>query len=98
MERAIVADILDKGSQKEFFEAVYPPKSSNESLELYSFMKSHITLSSNGMGVYLKHDRYEISKLLEDVGFEYLMVENFIRDYEDKLLEQYYKEKEKNDL
>lgn len=67
-------------------------------MKFFYFLKSHISLASNGMGVSLRESRYAIAKLLEKEGFEYELYSDFIDIYENGLLEQYSKAKEKEDL
>jgi len=50
------------------------------------------------MGVSLRESRYSISQLLEAEGFEYVLYSDFIDLYENSLLEQYSKQKEKEEL
>lgn len=97
IEKAIVDEIITPGSQKDKLDAVYMPPSSQEAIKLFKFMQNHIELQSNGMGVSLRHDRQNISSLLEKEGFDYVMVQDFIDEYESKLLNQHYEDTKPKD-
>lgn len=73
------------------------PPSSSEALKLFKFMQNHIELESNGMSVSLRHDRQSLSCLLEKEGFDYIMVQDFIDEYESKLLNQHYEDTKSKD-
>lgn len=90
VEAAIVDDILDPGSAEEKLSTIFPPDASMHALKFFDFMQTHITLQSNGMGVSLRESRGGIVKLMEKEGYDYPIYQNFITNFENKLLAQHY--------
>ena len=62
----------------------------------FRFMREHIELESNGMGVSLRESKANIKKLLKTEGYEYKYYKDFIMQYESKLLTQYHDKQEKD--
>lgn len=95
---AVADDIVEKGSREDTLNAFFAPKSPQQAMSLFNFLRMHITLESNGMGVSLRENRHGISELLEKEGFDYEIVKTFINDFENKLMSNHYnKQKEKQD-
>jgi len=74
------------------------PESSYDAVKLFCFLRSHITLQSNGMGASLKESRASLSKLMKQEGFEYVLYSDFVELYEFNVMEQYNKQREKEEL
>lgn len=91
-------NIINPGSKKETLETVYMPPSSYDAVKLFCFLRSHVTLESNGMGVSLKESRASLSELMEKEGFEYILYSDFIELYEFKVMEQYSKQRQIDEL
>lgn len=94
IEKAIVDEIINPGTNKELFETIYVPKASDEALKFFYFMQSHIELESGGVGVSFRHNRNDLSKLLKEIDFEYILLEEFISDFENNCLKQYHENAE----
>jgi len=84
----------DKEILKRIKKANVPPYAPPSVMKFFDFLRIHITLQSNGMGVGLRESRENIAKLMEREGYDYPIYINFVTDYENGLLESYYNKKE----
>ena len=96
LEKAIAENIVTPDSRKETVEAFFTPFYVPQHIVgFFSFMKKHIVLVSDGMGVSFRETRAELSSLLKLNGYDYAVVENLINDFERNLLNQYYDSQKK---
>lgn len=91
---AIIDNIIVPDSKKETIESFYLPDTPSEPARFFRFLTDNVTLESNGMGVSLRENKYNISKLLEAEGFDYGMLKHLIDDFEGRLLSQFYENKD----
>jgi len=95
IETARVDNIIRPGSAEERLNAVYLPEAPPHVTKFFQFMQTHITLASNGMGVGLRENKNDIAQLMKKLGYDYAIYQNFVEDFESKLLKQHYDEQDK---
>ena len=82
-----VAELIEKGSQKDKIKAIFLPDTPLHVVCFYQFIQKHIKLQVGEMGTSFRESRYNLSKLLEAEGYDYQIYQIFIDKYEDALLE-----------
>jgi len=90
IEKSIVDELLSGGKEREVLEIVFNPRVPLNVFAFFEFMKEHITLQSNGMGVGLRESREGLLSLMNEHGYDYSIYKPFISDFENRLLTQHY--------
>jgi hypothetical protein len=85
-----VQDLILPGSKKETLHAVMLPDAPNEVVKFFSWLKTHIQLASTGMGVSLRESKSDLVRLLKQEDYDYPVYQNFIEEFENKLLNQHH--------
>ena len=94
--KARADDIVEKGSAKDRLNAVYLPVVPIHVTNFFSFMQEHIRLDvvdvsmGGSISVRFRENRNGLSDLMQKAGYEYVIYQTFVDDFESKLLEQHY--------
>jgi hypothetical protein len=89
-------NIVVPGSAKERIDTLYLPVAPRHVVNFFNFMQNHIKLDATdvSMGgtvsVRFRESRYNLSELMKEEGYDYIIHQNFINEFENKLLEQHY--------
>lgn len=89
-----VEEMIHPGTHTEKLKALIPDPIPNNVGRFFDFIRDHITLVGNGMGVGIRENRSGIRDLMNEYGYEYPIYCGFVEFYEDALLKSHYESKE----